>query len=60
MQSSSRDSIPDHTFRQQQQQQPWLPTWMKIVLPLIIIVLVYLIVSNMEPAYSPPAIEDSI
>jgi len=41
----------------QQQQSSWLPIWLKIALPLLIILLVYLILSNMEPAYAPPAID---
>jgi len=60
--SSFRDTIPVHSVPQhrQQQTQSRLPTWLKIVLILIIILLVYLIVCNMEPAYSPPAIDTSI
>jgi len=48
--SGSGDRIPVHGTGQQRKQR-WLRMWLKIALPLTIIVLVYLLLCNMEPAY---------
>ena len=43
-----------------QQDKPWLPMWLKITLAVILLILVCLIVSNMEPAYTAPAIDSDV